>query len=158
MTSSLPQEQHTFSSADILPTFRSLCFFNFSVADLFILFFSSGMTSPGVLQSTFHFMVAQSITITIITLEDIAKAISLQFSRTVITSMELTRVIGIRRKSFRSWRRSGRMALNTMEGGRTITKMTSLTDRGTASAAEVVLSNLWFGEGHMCQWKNRCLQ
>lgn len=55
-------------------------------------YFLSGMTSPGVLQSIFHFMVALSIMITIITSEDNAKAISLQFSLTVITSMELIRL------------------------------------------------------------------
>lgn len=52
----------------------------------------SGMTSPGIPQNTFHFMVALSIMITIITLGDKAKATLLQFSHTVITSMELTRL------------------------------------------------------------------
>ena len=52
----------------------------------------SGMTFLGVSQNIFHFMVVLSIMITIITLEDKAKAILLQFSHTVITSMELTRL------------------------------------------------------------------
>lgn len=52
----------------------------------------SGMTSPGIPLNIFHFMVALSIMITIIMLEDKAKAILHQFSHTVITSMELTRL------------------------------------------------------------------
>lgn len=50
------------------------------------------MTSLGIPQNIFHFMVAPSIMITIIMLEDKAKAILHQFSRTAITSMELTRL------------------------------------------------------------------
>jgi hypothetical protein len=52
----------------------------------------SGMTSPGIPQNIFHFMVALSITITIIMLEDKARAILHQFSHIVITSMEQTRL------------------------------------------------------------------
>jgi len=52
----------------------------------------SGMTFPGVSQNIFRFTVALNIMITIIMLEDKVIAILLQFSHTVITSMELTRL------------------------------------------------------------------
>jgi len=51
-----------------------------------------GMTSPGIPQNIFHFMVALSIMITIIMLEDKARAILHRFSHIVITSMEQTRL------------------------------------------------------------------
>lgn len=54
-------------------------------------FFRTGMTSPGVPLNTFLFTVVLSIMITIIMLEDKARATLLQCSPTVITSMELTR-------------------------------------------------------------------
>lgn len=50
------------------------------------------MTFRGVSQNIFRFTVALNIMITIIMLEDKVIAILLQFSHTVITSMELTRL------------------------------------------------------------------
>jgi hypothetical protein len=52
----------------------------------------AGMISPGIPQNIFHFMVVLSIMITIIMLEDKARAILHQFSHTVITSTELIRL------------------------------------------------------------------
>jgi len=70
------------------------CNFGMWWALYYIAFFYhiSGMTFLGVSQNIFHFMVALNITITIIMLENKVIAILLQFSHTVITSMELTRL------------------------------------------------------------------
>ncbi|CBI22142.3 unnamed protein product, partial [Vitis vinifera] len=55
------------------------------------------MTFPGVLRNIYHFMVVLITMITITMLGDKAKVTLLQSSPTVITFMELTRAIGIKR-------------------------------------------------------------
>jgi hypothetical protein len=76
------------------PFFSSFCIEIWDPAFMFdcLTYHMAGTISPGIPQNIFHFMVVLSIMITIIMLEDKARAILHQFSHTVITSMELIRL------------------------------------------------------------------